>query len=47
MAASVTVSFELSGLDPEGAESVCFACGAAAVTLVDSRDDPVLEPAPG
>ncbi|HVH83852.1 MAG TPA: 50S ribosomal protein L11 methyltransferase, partial [Steroidobacteraceae bacterium] len=47
MAASVTVSFDLSGLDAEGAESTCFACGAAAVTLVDSRDDPVLEPAPG
>ena len=47
MAASVTVSFDLSGLDAEAAESVCFACGAAAVTLVDSRDDPVLEPAPG
>ena len=47
MAASVTVSFDLRGLDPESAESVCFACGAAAVTLVDSRDDPVLEPAPG
>ena len=47
MAASVTVSFDLRELDPEGAESVCFACGAAAVTLVDARDDPVLEPAPG
>ncbi len=47
MAATVAVSFDLGALDPEGAESACFACGAAAVTLADSRDDPVLEPAPG
>lgn len=47
MAATVSVSFDLGTLDPEGAESVCFACGAAAVTFVDSRDSPVLEPAPG
>jgi ribosomal protein L11 methyltransferase len=47
MAATVTVSFDLGALDPEGAESVCFACGATAVTFADARDDPVLEPAPG
>ena len=47
MAATVAVSFDLAGLDPEGAERACFECGAAAVTLADSRDDPVLEPAPG
>jgi ribosomal protein L11 methyltransferase len=43
----VTVSFDLGALDPEGAESVCSACGAAAVTFVDARDTPVLEPLPG
>ncbi len=47
MAAVVTVSFDLGALDPEGAESVCFGCGAAAVTFADSRDTPVLEPLPG
>ena len=47
MAVTVAVSFDLGSLDPEGAESVCLACGAAAVTFVDSRDDPVLEPLPG
>ncbi|HUL45906.1 MAG TPA: 50S ribosomal protein L11 methyltransferase [Steroidobacteraceae bacterium] len=45
--ATVTVCFDLGALDPEGAESACIACGAVAVTLVDSRDDPVLEPLPG
>jgi ribosomal protein L11 methyltransferase len=43
----VELSFELGPLEPEGAEAACFACGAAAVTFVDSRDDPVLEPLPG
>jgi len=47
MAATVTISFELGALDPEGAESICFVCGAAAVTYADSRDTPVLEPLPG
>jgi ribosomal protein L11 methyltransferase len=41
------VWFDLGALDPDGAEAVCFACGAAAVTFGDSRDDPVLEPHPG
>lgn len=47
MAATVTVSFDLGSLDPEGAEAACLACGASAVTLVDARDTPVLEPLPG
>jgi ribosomal protein L11 methyltransferase len=47
MASLVTVSFELGALDPEAAESACLACGAVAVTFVDSRDEPVLEPLPG
>ncbi len=47
MAATVSLSFDLGTLDPEGAESICFACGAAAVTFVDSCASPVLEPAPG
>ena len=41
------LSFELGPLDPEAAEAACFACGAASVTFVDSRDDPILEPLPG
>lgn len=41
------VSFELGALDPERAEQLCFDCGALAVTLSDTRDDAVLEPAPG
>jgi len=47
MAATVSVSFDLGALDPEGAETACLACGASAVTLVDARDTPVLEPLPG
>ena len=41
------LSFDLGALDPEAAEAVCFERGALAVTFADSRDDPVLEPAPG
>lgn len=47
MAATVTVSFDLGALDPEGAEAACLACGASAVTFVDSHDTPVFEPLPG
>ena len=47
MTSYVELSFELGPLDPEGAEQACFACGAASVTFVDSRDDPILEPLPG
>ena len=43
----VELSFELGPLDPEAAEAACFACGASAVTFVDSKDDPILEPLPG
>lgn len=32
---------------PEFAEEILLAQGAAAVTLIDAADDPVLEPAPG
>lgn len=41
------LSFDLASLDPEAVEAVCFEHGALAVTFTDSRDDPVLEPAPG
>ena len=41
------LSFDLGSLDPKAAEAVCFERGALAVTFADSRDDPVLEPAPG
>jgi ribosomal protein L11 methyltransferase len=47
MASLVTVSFDLGALDPERAESACFACGAVAVTFADSRASLSLEPAPG
>jgi ribosomal protein L11 methyltransferase len=41
------LSFDLGSLDPEAAEQVCFERGALAVTFMDARDDPVLEPKPG
>lgn len=47
MTSFAELSFELGPLDPEAAEAACFACGAASVTFVDSRDDPILEPLPG
>jgi ribosomal protein L11 methyltransferase len=47
VAAYLELSFALGPLDPQVAEDAGFACGACAVTFVDARDDPVLEPAPG
>ena len=47
MDAFLELSFDLGALDADSAESAAFACGAFAVTFVDARDDPVLEPAPG
>jgi ribosomal protein L11 methyltransferase len=41
------LSFLLGSRDAQAAEEAGFACGACAVTFVDARDDPVLEPAPG
>lgn len=41
------LSFDLGQLDAEAAAETARDCGACAVTLVDARDDPVLEPAPG
>jgi ribosomal protein L11 methyltransferase len=43
----LALDFELRGLDPERAEAACLAIGALAITFSDSRDDAVLEPAPG
>ena len=43
----LALDFELRGLDPERAEAACLASGALAITFSDSRDDAVLEPAPG
>jgi ribosomal protein L11 methyltransferase len=43
----VELSFELGTLDAEAAEVACFESGATSVTFTDTRDDPVLEPAPG
>jgi ribosomal protein L11 methyltransferase len=47
VAAFLELSFDLGALDAETAERAAVACGAFAVTFVDARDDPVLEPAPG
>ena len=47
MTSFVELSFELGPLDPEAAEAACFECGATAVTFIDSKDDPILEPLPG
>ncbi len=47
MTSFVELSFELGTQDAQEVEAACFACGASAVTFVDSRDDPILEPLPG
>jgi len=47
VAAYLELTFDLGPLDPQAAEDACWACGASAVTFVDARDDPVLEPLPG
>ena len=41
------LTLDLQGLAPEAAEEASFTSGALSVTLTDSRDDAVLEPAPG
>lgn len=41
------LSLELRDLAPERVEAACLALGALAITYSDSRDDAVLEPAPG
>jgi ribosomal protein L11 methyltransferase len=41
------LTLDLQGLDPDVAEEATFGSGALSVTLTDSRDDAVLEPAPG
>jgi ribosomal protein L11 methyltransferase len=41
------LTVELQGLAAQAAEEATFNAGALSVTLTDSRDDPVLEPAPG
>jgi ribosomal protein L11 methyltransferase len=46
-AAFLELSFDLGDLDSETAEAACFDSGATSVTFSDTRDDPVLEPAPG
>jgi ribosomal protein L11 methyltransferase len=38
------LSFDLGCLDAQAAEHAAFDCGAAAVTFVDARDDPVSHP---
>ena len=43
----LSICLELGGLDPQLAEEALFAAGAQSITLSDSRDDAVLEPAPG
>jgi ribosomal protein L11 methyltransferase len=44
---TLNVSIDLDGLDADSAEAACFEAGAFAVTYSDTRDDPILEPAPG
>jgi ribosomal protein L11 methyltransferase len=46
-AAFLELSFDLGSLEAQAAEDAAFGCGALAVTFVDARDDPVLEPPPG
>ena len=41
------LTLDLHGLAPDAAEAATFNLGALSVTLTDSRDDAVLEPAPG
>jgi len=41
------LTLELEGLAPDAVEAASFELGALSVTLTDSRDDAVLEPAPG
>jgi ribosomal protein L11 methyltransferase len=43
----IELTFELGALGAETAEAACFDSGASSVTFTDTRDDPVLEPAPG
>ena len=47
MSSHLQLSFDLADRDAAVAEAAAVACGASAVTFVDARDDPVLEPAPG
>lgn len=41
------LTLDLGELDADAVESACFAAGALAVIYTDTRDDPILEPAPG
>src|SRR5271170_7702784 len=43
----LALSIDLGFLDAERVEAACFAGGALSVTLSDSRDDAILEPALG
>jgi ribosomal protein L11 methyltransferase len=43
----LALSIDLGSLDAERVEAACFAGGALSVTLSDSRDDAILEPALG
>ncbi len=47
MTGFIQLSWDLGSVDAEVVETACFECGAGAVTFVDARDDPVLEPLPG
>ena len=47
MSEFLQITFELEQIPAESAEAACFECGANAITFVDARDAPVLEPAPG
>lgn len=45
--AFLALIFDVGELSCDAAEAACFEAGALSVTLTDSRDDAVLEPAPG
>jgi ribosomal protein L11 methyltransferase len=47
MSGFLQLTFELGSIAAETAEECCYGCGATALTYLDGRDDPVLEPALG
>jgi len=47
VSAYLELSFDLGSIDAQAAEAAALALGACALTFVDARDDPVLEPAVG
>ena len=44
---TLRIDIDLDHLDAEAVEALCLELGASSITLVDQRDDAILEPAPG